>query len=53
MRIWLLLVVLASVIAWVLAVVAWVHHDDHAALGWFAFSVVSSNYVVANLRQVR
>jgi hypothetical protein len=35
----LLLGLLLGSITWILSIVAWFHHDDHAALGWFMLCV--------------
>lgn len=35
---------LISVLTWCMAVTNWFKHNDHAALGWFALSVITAQY---------
>jgi hypothetical protein len=46
-----LVLVLASSAAWILAVVMWFKHDDHAALGFLGLSMVLGNWATQEARR--
>jgi uncharacterized membrane protein HdeD (DUF308 family) len=48
-----LVLALLSIAAWVMAVVSWLHHKDHNALGYFAASTILSQMAVTRVLKYR